>query len=71
MENKFIQTKLSNESFKSININKIKNYSLNVKRNYLTNEEYIKLFYNSKNNGINKNFALHVTFNKKKSKIIE
>ena len=71
MENKSIQTILSNETFKNININKIKNHSHNAKKNYLSNEDYIKLFYNSKNNGINKNFPLNVIYNKRKSKSLK
>jgi len=31
--------------------------------NHLTNEEYIKLFYNSNNAGVNKNFPLNVKHN--------
>ena len=35
---------------------------------YLSNNDYIKLFYNSKNSGLNINFPLNVVYNKKKSK---
>ena len=44
------------------------NVILHVNKNYLTNEEYIKLFYNSNNAGVNKNFSLNVIRNKNKSK---
>ena len=44
------------------------NVNLYVNKNYLTNEEYIKLFYNSNNAGVNKNFSLNVIRNKNKSK---
>ena len=44
------------------------NVNLYVNNNCLTNEEYIKLFYNSNNAGVNKNFSLNVIRNKNKSK---
>ena len=44
------------------------NVNLYVNKNYLTNEEYIKLFYNSNNAGVNKNFSLNIIRNKNKSK---
>ena len=44
------------------------NVNLFVNNNSLTNEEYIKLFYNSNNAGVNKNFSLNVIRNKNKSK---
>ena len=59
----------SNESYKNI-----KNLQLNYDSNpninnvYLSNEDYIKLYYNSKNCGLNVNFPLNVVYNKKKSK---
>ena len=37
-------------------------------RKYLSNDDYIRLLYNSKNNGTNINFPLNVIYNKKKSK---
>ena len=55
-----------NSSSKNNISNKDENESTN--KAYLTNEEYIKLFYNSKNNGVNKNFPLNVIHNLKKEK---
>ena len=54
----------------SSNKNNITNKNLNKSTNkaFLTNEEYIKLFYNSKNNGVNKNFPLNVIHNQKREK---
>ncbi len=49
------------------NKNKYNNLSYNNEK-YLTNDDYIRLFYNSKNNGTNINFPLNVIYNKKKSK---
>ena len=43
-------------------------YLTNIYKPYLSNEDYIKLFYNSKNSGLNKNFSLNVIYNKRKSK---
>ena len=59
----------SNESYKNIN-NLQLNYDSNPNINnvYLSNEDYIKLYYNSKNCGLNVNFPLNVVYNKKKSK---
>ena len=59
----------SNESYKNIN-NLQLNYDSNPNINniYLSNEDYIKLYYNSKNCGLNVNFPLNVVYNKRKSK---
>ncbi len=69
MEHKLSQGKLINESLKNIDNAQINNYYLfNSTNIYITNEDYIKLFYNSKNSGLNKNFPLNVIYNKKKPK---
>ena len=69
MEHKLSQGKLINESSKNIDNAQINNYYLfNSTNIYITNEDYIKLFYNSKNSGLNKNFPLNVIYNKKKPK---
>ncbi len=66
MEHKFSQTKTISELK---NIDKIhKKYLSNNINIFLSNEDYKTLFYNSKNNGLNKNFPLNVIYNKKKSK---
>ena len=58
----------SDNSSEKNNINtKNINESTNNKA-YLTNEEYIKLFYNSNNTGVNTNFPLNVIHNQKKAK---
>ena len=69
MEPKLPQEISTNES--SMNSNNIQtkyNYFSNINQTFLSNEDYIKLFYNSKNGGLNKNFSLNVIYNKKKSK---
>ncbi len=68
MEKKLCQDIKSN-FMKNTNNNQIKynNIFYNYK-DYLSNDDYIKLFYNSKNNGFNINFQLNVIYNKKKSK---
>ena len=54
---------------KSKNNNKNKdNIDLALNNDFLTNEEYIKLFYNSNNAGVNKNFSLNVIRDKNKPK---
>ena len=54
---------------KSKNSNKNKdNIDLALNNGFLTNEEYIKLFYNSNNAGVNKNFSLNVIRGKNKPK---
>ena len=54
---------------KSKNSNKNKdNIDLALNNDFLTNEEYIKLFYNSNNAGVNKNFSLNVIRDKNKPK---
>ena len=58
-----------NESSKSCNnILTIYKYLSNMNKSYLSNDDYIKLFYNSKNSGLNKNFSLNVIYTKRKSK---
>ena len=61
---------LSNNEFSksSNNIKTIYNYLSIMNKTYLSNDDYIKLFYNTKNSGINKNFSLNVIYNKRKSK---
>ncbi len=61
---------LSNNEFSKScnNIKTIYNYLSIMNKTYLSNDDYIKLFYNSKNSGINKNFSLNVIYNKRKSK---
>ena len=69
MESKFPQVISTNESSKNTTNMKTKyNYWPNINQTFLTNEDYIKLFYNSKNFGLNKNFALNVIYNKRKTK---
>ena len=59
----------NNESSKSCkNILTIYKYLSNLNKSFLSNEDYIKLFYNSKNSGLNKNFSLNVIYHKRKSK---
>ena len=50
---------LNNNNDKNIN-DITKNANLPVNNCCLTNDEYIKLFYNSKNSGVNKNFPIKV-----------
>ena len=62
---------LKNETSNNINksdnnVNK-SNANLSINNFCLTNEEYIKLFYNSKNEGTNKNFSLNKVYEKCKS----
>ena len=58
-----------NESSKSFNnILTIYKYLSTMNKSYLSNDDYIKLFYNSKNIGLNKNFSLNVIYSKRKSK---
>ena len=67
MENKISIS--SNESYKNSNNLQINYDSIpSINKIYLSNEDYIKLFYNSKNCGINVNFPLNVVYNKKKTK---
>ena len=69
MEQKSSQEISSNEPSKSTNNIQVKsNYFSIINKNCLSNDDYIKLFYNSKNSGLNKNFALNVIYNKRKSK---
>ena len=65
MESKLTQVISTNET---TNMKTKYNYWPNINQTFLTNEDYIKLFYNSKNSGLNKNFALNVIYNKRKSK---
>ena len=68
MENNLSQIINPNESNKNNNNLQIKNYYYIINKKYLSNDDYIKLFYNSKNCGLNKNFPLNVLYNKRKSK---
>ena len=69
MENELSQKISSNGISKKNNNLQINDDSIpNINTLYLSNEIYIKLFYNSKNSGLNKNFPLNVIYNKKKSK---
>ena len=58
----------SSGNFTKKNDNTDKDINVSTNKTYLTNEEYIKLFYNSNNNGVNKNFPLNVIHNQKKTK---
>ena len=69
MEPKLPQGISTNESSKNSNNIQIKfKYLPNNNQTFLSNEDYIKLFYNSKNSGLNKNFSLNVIYNKRKTK---
>ena len=69
MEQKLTQEISSNDPSKNTNNIQVKcNYFSIINKNCLSNDDYIKLFYNSKNSGLNKNFALNVIYNKRKSK---
>ena len=68
MENNLSQIINPNESNKNNNNLQIKNDYYIINKKYLSNDDYIKLFYNSKNCGLNKNFPLNVVYNKRKSK---
>ena len=73
MDNKKNLDSLKNESHNNNNkntddnVNNNNNANLSINNICLTNEEYIKLFYNSKNEGINKNFSLNKVHDKCKS----
>ena len=73
MDNKKNLDSLKNESHNNNNkntddnVNNNNNANLSINNICLTNEEYIKLFYNSKNEGINKNFPLNKVHDKCKS----
>lgn len=62
MENNKNHQKSSNNK-KNNNMNNTENHEQKDNNNHLTNEEYIKLFYNSNNAGVNKNFPLNVKHN--------
>ena len=69
MENTSPQLISSNKGSKTTDNIQINNsYLPNIYKQYISNEDYIKLFYNSKNSGLNKNFSLNVIYNKRKSK---
>ena len=68
MENNLSQIINPNESNKNNNNLQIKNDYYIINKKYLSNDDYIKLFYNSKNCGLNKNFPLNVVYSKRKSK---
>lgn len=64
-----MENDLSNKESQKHNNNIFSNkYLSNINITYLSNDDYIKLFYNSKNNGLNANFPLNVIYNKKKYK---
>ena len=64
-----MENNLSNKESQKRNNNIFSNkYLSNINITYLSNDDYIKLFYNSKNNGTNANFPLNVIYNKKKYK---
>ena len=68
MEQKLSQL-ISNDPSKNKNNIQIQYNNLNnINKFYLSNDDYIKMFYNSKNSGLNKNFPLNVIYNKRKSK---
>ena len=68
MEKNFFHD-IKSDFMKNTNNNQIKynNIFYNYTK-YLSNDDYINLFYNSKNNGFNINFQLNVIYNKRKSK---
>ena len=69
MENTSPQLIGSNKGSKTTDNIQINNsYLPKIYKQYISNEDYIKLFYNSKNSGLNKNFSLNVIYNKRKSK---
>ena len=69
MEQKLSEEKSSNDPSNNTNNIQMKyNYFSIINKNCLSNDDYIKLFYNSKNSGLNKNFDLNVIYNKSKSK---
>ena len=69
MENNQNKQDSSNNKPNKNNINNPEKQIPKENNNHLTNDEYIKLFYNSNNAGINKNFPLNVIHNSYKSKI--
>ena len=68
MENNRIKQDSSNNKPNNNNINNPEQHIQKVNNNHLTNDEYIKLFYNSNNAGVNKNFPLNVIHNSYKTK---
>ena len=62
MENNKNHQESSNNK-KNNNMNNTENHEQKDNNNHLTNEKYIKLFYNSNNAGVNKNFPLNVKHN--------
>lgn len=68
MENNKNKQDSSNNKPNNNNINNPEKYIQKENNNYLTNDEYIKLFYNSNNAGVNKNFPLNVIHNSYKTK---
>jgi len=62
MENNKNHQESSNNK-KNNNMNNTENHEQKDNNNHLTNEEYINLFYNSNNAGVNKNFPLNVKHN--------
>ena len=68
MENNKINQDSSNNKPNNNNINNPERHIPKENNNHLTNEEYIKLFYNLNNAGVNKNFPLNVIHNSYKTK---
>ena len=68
MENNKNNQDSSNNKPNSNNINNPDQHVQKRSNEHLTNDEYIKLFYNSNNAGVNKNFPLNVIHNSYKSK---
>ena len=59
--------KKASKDFHQGNEEKYTNLS-DTNKKYLSNDDYIRLLYNSKNNGTNINFPLNIIYNKKKTK---
>ena len=68
MENNQNKQDSSNNKPNNNNINNPGKHIQKENSNYLTNDEYIKLFYSSNNAGVNKNFPLNVIHNSYKTK---
>jgi hypothetical protein len=63
MENNKNHQESSNNKNNNNNMDNSEHHEQKDNINHLTNEEYIKLFYNSNNAGVNKNFPLNVKHN--------
>ena len=72
MENNKNHQDSSNNKKNNNNMNNTENHEQKDNNtNHLTNEEYIKLFYNSNNAGVNKNFPLNVKHNSYNNKNVK